>query len=470
MKYLIFLLFILLLTAFPIFHMKTAHAGEKDILIQKLVEKGILTKEDAKEMLEEIQEEKARQEEAVKEVASAAAKEATKKEGGFQLPEWMKRIHPYGDLRLRHDTQWKTVDDGDSNRNRERFRLRLGLTAQTSENTEVGVRLASGSGYQNTTNQSFDGHGRGKDIFIDLAYGKWSPCEYFTIQGGKHKNHLFTTPLVWDPDVNPEGLAETFTYGINDHVSLFANLGQWFVEEEKSTNDDPTLLAYQVGTEITPQENIHIQLGATYYDFQKLDRLKYDEGDLDDDETFIGYNQKTQQMVFDDKGRLLNEFGCLEFQAKAKFKKILPVPFSLFGSYIVNLDADMDDLTSKGTQYFDDDGNSVTNPGDLSVYGNDDRDQGWLIGFDLGSKKKKGDWYLQYWYQELEDYAFPAVFVDSDFHGGGTNNKGHKLHLRYFFTDHIYAQATGYLTEREDESKNGQKDEDRIQLDMIFKY
>jgi len=27
----------------------------------------------------------------------------------------------------------------------------------------------------------------------------------------------------------------------------------------------------------------------------------------------------------------------------------------------------------------------------------------------------------------LEDYAFHAVFVDSDFHGGGTNNKGHYI-------------------------------------------
>ena len=153
-----------------------------------------------------------------------------------------------------------------------------------------------------------------------------------------------------------------------------------------------------------------------------------------------------------------------ELQVKAKFKKILPVPFSVFGSYISNLDADMDRLTRDGVAYPD------TDPVDLLAYGGDDRDTGWLIGFDLGNKKKKGDWYFQYWYQALEDYAFPAVFVDSDFHNGGTNNKGHKIHGRYYFTNHIYAQATGYLTEREDERKDGLYDEERIQLDVIFKY
>ncbi len=439
-----------------------ASAGEVDVLIKKLVDKGVLSSSDAEEMVKEIQEESAKEKEEVKEVASKAAEDVAKKEGGFELPSWVKKIKPSADLRLRHDTQWKRTAAGDTNRNRERFRLRLGLKAQTSENTEVGVRLASGSGFQNTTNQSFDSHGRGKNIFIDLAYAKWTPCKYFTIQGGKHKNHLFTTPLVWDPDVNPEGLAETIRFG-NDNIDFFANLGQWFIEEESGTNSDPTLLAYQLGTNIMPTKNIHFQLGASYYDFLKFDRIKYD--DLDDDDSFQGYNHgASQQMIFDGKERLLNEFGCLELQAKAKFKNIAPVPFSVFGSYIKNFDADIDELITKGVDPGD------SNPADLMAYGSDDRDMGWLVGFDLGNKKKKGDWYLQYWYQVLEDYAFPAVFVDSDFHGGGTNNKGHKIHARYFFTDNIYTQATGYVTEREDESKDGKKDENRIQLDVILKF
>ena len=76
-------------------------------------------------------------------------------------------------------------------------------------------------------------------------------------------------------------------------------------------------------------------MGVAFYDFQKLRRYAYDEGDLDDDETFIGYNSKTQQMVFDSEGNLLNESGVLELQAQAKFKDILPMPFSFFGDRIL---------------------------------------------------------------------------------------------------------------------------------------
>ena len=270
---------------------------------------------------------------------------------------------------------------------------------------------------------------------------------------------------MWDPDVNPEGVAEAFNINLNDNTKLFANFGQWFIEEIKTENSDPTLLAFQLGTEIKPSKDINFQFAATYYEYLKMDRILYDAGDIDDTETFIGYNNgHGQQMVFDDEEQLLNEWGCLEVGAKVEFKDVLPLPFSFFADYIVNLDADMDELTSKGVAYPD------TDPADLLAYGGDDRDTGWLVGFDLGNKKKKGDWYMKYHYQVLEDYAFPAVFVDSDFHGGGTNNKGHYIHGRYLLTDKIQLKATGFLTERDDEREHGKFDEDRIQLDVVFAF
>ncbi len=111
-----------------------------------------------------------------------------------------------------------------------------------------------------------------------------------------------------------------------------------------------------------------------------------------------------------------------------------------------------------------------TDPAKLKKYSGDDRYTGWLIGLSVGNKKKKGDFYAKYHYQELEDYAFPAVFVDSDFHGGGTNNKGHYIHGRYFLADNIQARATGFFTKRDDESKDGKKDEDRVQLDIVIGF
>jgi hypothetical protein len=420
-----------------------ANADDLTDILQK---KGVITEEEAKE----------------------AKGEAKSK--GLNIKQ---RIDFGGDLRLRWDTQWREeqkpgADEAtEYHRNRGRFRLRMGAKAYTTDTTEVGIRVVSGEGFQNTTNQSFDGHARGKYIFIDRAYGLWAPCDYFTFIGGKHKNPLFTFPLVWDPDVSPEGFSELFTFDIADgKADIFLTAGQWFIEELKLKDDDndPMLFTYQLGTSIDAGDNAKIQLAATYYDYTWMDSLSWSDGVLSDTSEFLGYNQQHgQQMIFDEDGKLLNEWGCWELGAKVHFKTALP--FSFFGSYINNTKADIDKLITEGVDPGDSD------PSKLEAYGGDDRSSGWQVGFDIGKKKKKGDWYLKYFYQALEDYAFPAVFVDSDFHGGGTNNMGHYVNGRYFITDNIQFRATGFIgTEREDKMKDGVKDEDRIQLDVIFNF
>jgi len=344
-----------------------------------------------------------------------------------------------------------------------RFRFRPGLKVKITDTVEGGLRLATGSGFQNTTNQSFSDFGRGKNIFIDQAYAQWKPKDEVMIVGGKYKNNLWSTSLVWDPDVNPEGAAQSFSYDINDKVAAFTNLNQFFLQELSKAPNDPTLLSFQAGATIKAHEKVNLKLGATYYLFVNMDG--FDDGGLGDDEEFVGYNQNAgQQMIFDSDGNLVNRFRSVEANAEIGLKDVLPIPASIFGGYVVNTAADTADLLARGV------GDGVSDPADLLAYGGDNRDKGWVVGFTLGNKKKKGDWYITYQYQELEDYAFPAVFVDSDFHGGGTNNKGHRIGGRYFLHKNIYASATGYLTKRQDERKDGKKDEDRVQLDLVFKF
>ncbi len=458
-------------------------SSQNSKLLDKLVSKGILTQEEADEILAEEKKEQTQQ---------------AGKESGMEMPGWIKKIKLSGDLRLRHDTQWReerkisAVTDTEYHRNRERYRLRLGLKAKTSETTDVGVRLASGSGCQNTTNQSFDDHSRGGDIFIDRAFASWKPCKYFKLIAGKHKNTLFTSSLAWDSDVNPEGMTQNMSYKITDSIDLFANTGQWYIEELdlKAVSDtDPTILVYQGGLAIKPADGVKIQLGVSYYDFNHFENLYWDADLLDDKSSFAGFNDNhSQQMIFTEDPRgdqggeymLANKFECTEFNAKITVKDVLPVPLSIFGSYIKNSSSDVKRLIEKGADTGDSDPMDLLyytgydmdsgDPVDLDELSYDDRDAGWQAGFSVGNKKKKGDWYMKYFYQRLEDYAFPAVFVDSDFHGGGTNNKGHFLQGSYMLRDKIQAKVSGFTTEREDERKDGKKDEDRIQVDAIFGF
>ena len=396
--------------------------------------------------------------------AQAMAAESASQEVG----DWLKKIGFSGDLRLRHDTQWRTEKDGaeEYRRNRERYRFRAGLKLQVADDLVVGTRFASGSGFQNTTNQSFDSHARGKEIFTDLVYALWKPHDNIQIVGGKFKNPLLTSQVVWDPDVNPEGITEILTFKVTDSVKLFCVLGQWFIEELKikDSDSDPTLFTSQLGAQIAPTKEIKVKMAGTYYNFYNLHTLSWESGVLDDTTEFLGYNNEHgQQMFFDPNGKLLNKFECFEAVIKADLK-MLPVPISIFSSYIVNVASNLSYMASRAVDPGDSD------PADLAVYGNDDRNQGWQAGLSIGQKKKKKDWYLKYFYQVLEDYAFPAVFVDSDFHGGGTNNRGHYAQGKYYVTDNVILSATGFITERDDESKDGQKDEDRIQLDVIIEF
>src|SRR5207237_55372 len=54
-------------------------------------------------------------------------------------------------------------------------------------------------------------------VYVGQAYGGYKGFPGFTFTGGRMPNPLVTTRMVWDPDINPEGLAEqykhTFVFG-----------------------------------------------------------------------------------------------------------------------------------------------------------------------------------------------------------------------------------------------------------------
>lgn len=178
-----------------------AWAGENemmDILVHKLVQKGVLTREDARQIRKELAEGSARMAKA----RQAQAQDSAKKMAGGR---WFETVKWKGDPRLRHETQKR---EPAADRNRERFRLRFWFTAKPVEPLRIGVRLATGtSGGPVSTNQSFDATFDKKSVFIDQAYAQYSPWDWLSLIGGKMDNPLETTDIVWDGDVTPEGLA-----------------------------------------------------------------------------------------------------------------------------------------------------------------------------------------------------------------------------------------------------------------------
>jgi hypothetical protein len=117
------------------------------------------------------------------------------------------------------------------------------------------------------------------------------------------------------------------------------------------------------------------------------------------------------------------------------FGKTLPV--KLYGNYLKNI--------AHGVRY----------------------DKGWLVGFQLGKAAAPGDWDFGYSYRVLQADAMIAELVDSDFHAGGTNGKGHKFSLNYMLLKNTSLGLTFFNTWQDTGTKNYKN---ILQVDLNFKF
>ena len=97
---------------------------------------------------------------------------------------------------------------------------------------------------------------------------------------GKMPNPLYTTPMVWDPDLSPEGAVERFKYAIGE-ADFFANFGQFIYQDTNPTHtsdgyfdslkvnstDLPFLLAWQAGVNYHLTKKIDLKAAPVLYQY-----------------------------------------------------------------------------------------------------------------------------------------------------------------------------------------------------------
>jgi hypothetical protein len=235
-------------------------AGETDVLIDVLEKKGILTPQEAKEVLSEIQAESSKEKATVKEVESSE----------FKLPKWVENTKVKGDFRFRYQYQ-DTDESGVKSRDRWRIRWRFGLETQVNENWKTGFRLSSGSGDPRSRNLTLTDTFDTSNIQLDLAYAQFDPNEYWSLAAGKFKNPLWKTKdLLWDSDITPEGIGVKFlNYKINE-FELFVTPAFYVLEEFKSDTSDPWLGLIQAGAKTKLSDNLYLKFAGAFYSFQDL--------------------------------------------------------------------------------------------------------------------------------------------------------------------------------------------------------
>jgi hypothetical protein len=332
---------------------------------------------------------------------------------------WTDSISVTGDVRLRYDG---IREDGSADRDRARFRARLGLTADVNDNVKAVLQFASGGDNPVSTNQSFDDGFSRKDVGLDLAYLDWTPNANTHVYGGKMKNPLHRAgghALVWDSDLNPEGVAVKYAAG-----GFFGTAGLMFVEE-RSSIDDSLLMAVQGGYEFDLSDGVTLIAGVGYMNYT----------DTVGNQPF--YDGSARGNSVDLNGNLILDYKQLEMFAELD-TKLGDLPFSVFANFVQNSDASA-------------------------------ADSGIAFGAAIGKAGEPGTWQASWAYQDLEADAVISTFTDSDFGGGGTDNKGHVIKAKYALVDN-WALAGSLFVNEVDEFAGNPHDYDRILLDLEFTF
>lgn len=438
-----------------------AKAQDNGALLDLLVRKRIITDQEAEEIRGEL----------VKESASTAA-------GKLKLSTPVTELEIYGDTRVRYEIRTAEAGAPDritppgehTQRNRARYRLRIGLRGTLADDWFFGLRLETSSNPRSTNVTFGDDSSNGPfaktndGINVGQAYLGYKGIRDVTLTAGRMPNPLITTSMLWDSDINPEGVAEQWKHTFNLNlgggsgtaaaydkdgkqtaaaatseprkiaIDVFANLGQ-FVYDDANPEDpvgpqprgvphfDAYLLAWQVGAKINFSKDMYLQFAPTFYNYTGAGDTfnTFFSGDPSFRRTpggpVVALNQTgvNSLLVFD----MPTEFGF----------KVGEIPIRLFGDFATNLQADDRALAAghpdKGDQRY-----------------------AYQIGLGLGKVKVKHDWAIQGFYQHVEQFAVDPNLVDSDIFDSRVNMEGFAISGSYALSDAVTATLTyGYGTQ-----------------------
>ena len=186
----------------------TAHAQSKSdqALLDALVRKGVLSEKEAEE------------------VSAEAAKDAVSTSAAkIQIGDWVQELKLGGDFRNRFQADQRTPlilsnpllgpQDTHINRDRWRFRLRLNADFKLAGNFFGGFQLSTSDNRSaSTKNATYTGGYDNYGIYISRAFMGWAPTPGLTFIAGKQANPFYTTDLIYDSEVDPQGLVERIDF------------------------------------------------------------------------------------------------------------------------------------------------------------------------------------------------------------------------------------------------------------------
>lgn len=472
------------------------------------------------------------------ELAGQAQTEGWAKPG--ETPEWTRRISLYGDVRVRGEGRfynkenypdfpdWGAINAGEgfqvndgapgyvnppyvnANEDRKRFRLRarLGIRAQIADWITADVRLATGADNGPVSaNQTLGADGTGKYHFwLDRASIRLKPVVGVNVDLGRFANPFFTSDLIFDNDINFDGVAISGSGRLSDQLSLFGTAGAFPVFNTdlnfgsrdagpfKST--DKYLFAAQAGLEFRPAQNIRAKLAGGYFYYDGVQGQfsspgRWDQDVFDKDSTRPSFQQfgntmtvlrnitanpavpqgtspEVQYFGLASKFEMITARGQFEYDISDR------VGIRLEGDYVKNIGFDRKAVAPLAVNNF----SPRTTVGTITTGGDyAGGDTGWQARLTVGSlalgygqgdwTAERGDWSFHLGYRRLGSDAVIDGFADSDFGLGGTNVKGWLAGANYGIAKNAFL---GLRWMSSDEVSGPPLSVDRLFVDLSTKF
>lgn len=421
-------------------------ASTVDSLVQKLVEKGILSSEEATQLKSEIAYEESN-------TVEAGAKK--------QVPEWVQNFKIGGDFRGRIQTEKRKnstfVDQGE--RVRARMRARLNFETKVNDKARVVVGIATDGGNQNNnfnnprsgnyTYSSYSGTGAANPfskpyVVLNKAYGQYMVNDRLTLTLGKMDNPIWEPmEFLWDSDITPEGGAVQYNYKLNDKVSFFTTGTAFALNEFNPSTSDPFMYVGQFGAIVKPSDKMDVKAAFTYtgYGNIKSGFTGPASGSSSGTNNTLNTANGTNGLKYDYSAPM----GSIEIGFND------PIPDSVgFPLYIPRVGL-FGELTS--------------NPGA------ENKNVAWMAGAYLGNSKVSsfGAWKTTFAYKTIARDSWLDIFPDSDFYSGQTGTKGAEAILEFglaknmtFVLDYYHARRIG--------STVAKAPEHLVQYDINWKF
>jgi hypothetical protein len=437
-----------------------------DALLDKLVSKGILTQDEAAQI---------KKESVTNNPANVNNAEASK----FKLSSVFKDAELYGDLRFRFESRSaKLGPEADSiydAENRWRYSLRIGLRGDLVDDFYYGLRLETSPNQRSSMNTFGNGGGSSSTyygpfskannygVFVGLAYLGWRPTQWLDVSVGRLSQPLYTTSMVWDSDICPEGAVEKLKYTVGP-ADFFATMAQFVYQDNSPASDyqiqggsgaavlgdfsdqNAYMLAWQLGATYHVDANLSAKAAPVIYTYvghgnasdgfygpfvgQGINGYTFTPGSstsgIPGAFTTGAVNSYNQTGI--------NNLAIVEIPMEVNFK-LAWLDAKAFGDVSLNLQGDDRARAAYAA------GGKAAFPGGLQLNQSQAMQAGLAVGNNLGlvygTMAKKGTWEARVFWQHVEQYALDPNLIDSDFFEGRCNMQGIYTAFAYSFTDAI---------------------------------